>query len=231
MAATIPSNPWLTHQWVAAAIVSAASRFIPIPFVDDLVRDRCHRFVVSRTLAAYQQSSLLDDLKPFYGNRRGWFSGMASKVAKAPIKLLVFPIRKALAIATSVRGVPLEVMRTVLLGRTLERYLKTERLSGDAEQAAKMQAAFDESFKRMDFRVVKAAIADALTSVDGWKSAAIKSAKQVVESEDASWEELDVESKGGFGTSEVQAALDRPETLQLFAEFDLRFDQAMSQTV
>ena len=56
------TQAWLTHQWVAAGIVSAASRFIPVPFVDDLVRSRCRRFAVSRTLAAYEQEAMLDDL-------------------------------------------------------------------------------------------------------------------------------------------------------------------------
>ncbi|MDV6032398.1 MAG: hypothetical protein F9B45_20380 [Phycisphaera sp. RhM] len=224
------TKAWLTHQSVAAGIVSAASRFIPIPFVDDLVRMRCRRFVVSRTLAAYEQDSMLDDLKPFYDNDRGWFSGAMAQAAKVPVKLLLFPLRKAVSIATSVRGVPLEIMRTVLLGRTLERYLRNEQLNGRADQATRMHAAFEQSFKRMDFQVIKAAISDALASVGGWKAAAMKSAKRILESEDATGKELESEPEVDIGANEVQAVLDRPETLKLFAQFDQRFDEAMAQS-
>ncbi|PAY17566.1 hypothetical protein CKO51_21120 [Rhodopirellula sp. SM50] len=224
------TKAWLTHQWVAAGIVSAASRFIPVPFVDDLVRSRCRRFVVSRTLAAYEQEAMLDDLKPFYDADRGLFSGAISQAAKVPLKLLLFPVRKAISIATSVRGVPLEVMRTVLLGRTLERYLKTEQLSGRVEQATRMNSAFEQSFKRMDFQVIKATISDTLSGVGGWQAAAMKSAKRVLESEDATAKEIESEPEVDIGANEVQAVLDRPETLQLFAQFDQRFDEAMAQS-
>lgn len=218
---------WLTHQWVVAGIVSASSRFIPIPFVDDVVRDQCRRFVVSRTLSSHETEISLDDLKPYYASGGGCLGGCASLVVKAPLKLMLFPVRKVIALVTSVHGVPVEVMRTVLLARTLNRYLHDGKLDGDPIQSAKMRAAFDVSFARMDFRVIRAAMSDALSGVKDWKTSAMKSAKQVARPRDVEADGLDISEDIETGASKIQEVLDRPETLTLFAEFDRRFDDLM----
>ena len=87
----------LLHHWVVAGIVSASSRFIPIPFVDDVVRDQCRRYVVSRTLAAHETELTTKDLKPFYDGGGGCLGGCVGMVVRAPLKLLLFPIRKVVA--------------------------------------------------------------------------------------------------------------------------------------
>lgn len=56
------ADSWLVHQWVVAGMVSAAERFVPVPFVDDMVRNQCRKFVVSRTLAAHDRSELIDEV-------------------------------------------------------------------------------------------------------------------------------------------------------------------------
>lgn len=223
------SSSWLVHQWVIAGIVSSAARFIPVPFVDDLVRDQCRRFVVSRTLASHERSDSLAEFKPYYSGGGGCFSGCVGSLAKAPLKLLLFPVRKIIAIATSIHGVPLEVMRTVLLGRTLDRFLQTNETAGDAQDAAAMRIAFDETFKRMDFRVVRAAILDSLRGIKDLKTSAIKTAKRIAESDGSDAETLSTEEPVDQGASRVQEVLNRPETLELFAEFDRRFDVAIGR--
>ena len=227
-AQTNPS-PWLVHQWVIAGMVSAASRFIPIPFVDDLVRDQCSRFVASRTLASYQGDVSLEDVKPYYAGGGGFLVGCAGMLVKAPLKLLLFPIRKMITIVTSVRGVPLEIMRMVLLGRTLDRYLHNGQLGKDAATAGRMRLAFDESFAGMDFRVVRAGMADALSSVKGWKAAAIASAQRTADKKKPLEDDLEAEASMDSGATKVQEVLDRPETLALFAEFDRRFDETLGR--
>jgi hypothetical protein len=218
---------WLTHQWIVAGIVSASARFIPVPFVDDVVRDQCRKFVVSRTLASHESDVSLDRLKPYYFSSGGCLGGCTSMVVKAPLKLLLFPIRKIALVLTSVREVPMEVMRMVLLGRTLDRYLRDGKLAGDAQQSAKMRAAFEESFARMDWRVIKAAMADALSSVGNWKPSATESARQVAGRRKVASEGFETSKDVEAGAQKIQDILDRPETLRLFAEFDRRFDDLM----
>ena len=217
------TSTWLTHQWVVAGIVSSASRFIPIPFVDELVRDQCRKFVVSRTLSAHGRDDPLTDLKPYYATNSGCVAGCLVTLAKAPIKLLLFPVRKIIALLTSVRGVPLEIMRMVLLGRTLDRQLRMNANSTTAQQAAQMRIAFDESFARMDFHVIRAAMADALSNVSGWKTA------EIVDSSDITDRQIESGPKVDASATQVQQVLDRPETLELFVEFDQRFDDAMKR--
>lgn len=219
---------YLIHQWVAAGIVSGASRFIPVPFVDDMVRGQCRRFAVARTLASHSVPISADDLKPYHAVGDGFLSGIAGKVMRVPLKLLLFPIRKTVAVVTSIRGVPLEIIRVVLMGRTLERCLRDGRLVGDrhvaAKIAARMRVAFDEAFARMDFHVIRAATSDALSGVSGWKEAAIASADKLATGEKAVKQDLHTGPEVDTGASRVQEVLDRPETLRLFAEFDRRFD-------
>lgn len=142
---------------------------------------------------------------------------------------------------TSIRGVPLEIMRTVLMGRTLDRVLRHEPDSDESfptassrlttRDAEMMRAAFEETFAGMDFRVVHAAISDALRGVRGWKSSAIASAKRVAEIKDVGESELPTDETVESGASRVQAVLDRPATLELFAEFDRRFDAAIGRLI
>ena len=219
----------LLHHWIVAGIVSASSRFIPIPFVDDIVRDQCRRYIVSRTLAAHETELTTHDLKPFYDSGSGCLTGCLGTLAKAPLKLLLFPVRKFIAVVTSVRGVPMEVTRTVLMGRTLDRYLSEQKFVATPEATAKMRAAFEESFKRMDFRIVRAAIADALSGISGWKSGAMDSAKAVAGPKDAEQNGLDTTEDVEAGADMVEQVLQRPETLSLFAEFDRRFDESLDR--
>ena len=221
----------LLHHWVVAGIVSASSRFIPIPFVDDVVRDQCRRYVVSQTLAAHETELSTQNLKPFYDGGGGCLGGCMGMVVRAPLKLILFPIRKLVAIVTSVRGVPLEVTRTVLLGRTLDRYLREQKVVDSPEYLAKMRTAFEQSFKRMDFRIVRAAIGGALSGIGDWKSGATESAKAVAGPKDAEQDGLDTTEDVEAGANKVEEVLERPETRSLFAEFDQRFDESLQRLI
>ncbi len=220
-------HDWLQHQWVVAGVIVSAARFVPIPFVDDVIRSQCRRFVVSRTLNDSGSTLATSDLKPFYGGSGGCVVGCLGMIAKAPFKLLLFPIRKIVSMATSIRGVPLEIMQTVLLGRTLRRQLADKDF--DPRQADLMRAAFDESFARMDFHAVRAAITDVLREVQGWKSSAIESARKVSSTSSEVERSLPTSEGVESTATTVQQVLERPETAKLFDEFDRRFDAAFSR--
>ncbi|WP_182865446.1 hypothetical protein [Stieleria mannarensis] len=219
----------LQHQWVVAGIVSASARFIPVPFVDDLVQGQCRRFVVAKTLASHDTHLTTSQLKPYYSTGGGCLSGCLGLLAKAPLKLLLFPVRKIVAVITSARGVPVEIMRMVLLGRMLDRYLEMGRVHPEADDATKMRLAFEESFARMDLRVVKAAVADALASVSGWKKAATDTAQEVAGPRDPASDDFKPPKDVEAGAEKVEEVLRRPETLSLFADFDKAFDSAFER--
>lgn len=222
------SSP-LLHRWIVAGIVSASARFIPIPFVDDIVRDQCRRYVVSRTISMHGSKIRTSDMKPYFASGGGCMAGCMRTLAKAPLKLLLFPIRKIVAVMTSVRGVPLEVVRMVLLGRTLDRCLREQNATKITEQSAEMRVAFEEAFARMDFRVVRAAISDALSGITDWKSGAVKLANEVAGSKDAEKDGLNESEEVAAGAMKIEEVFDRPETLRLFTEFDQRFDVTLAR--
>ena len=170
----------LLHHWVVAGIVSASSRFIPIPFVDDVVKDQCRRYIVSQTLAAHDTELTTHDLKPFYDSGSGCLAGCMGALIKAPLKLPAVPgsknhLHRDVGSWRSARS----DANACLMGRTLDRYLSQQvKIVATPDYLAKMRKAFKvTSFKRMDLRIVRAGIADALTGIGGWKSGAMKSAE------------------------------------------------------
>ncbi len=75
-----------------------------------------------------------------------------------PRRVLLFPVRKYVALFGSVRGVPTDVMTVVLLARTVHRSLAQGRLSGTDDgrlraEAVQIRSAFDEVLEGMDLRL------------------------------------------------------------------------------
>jgi hypothetical protein len=231
--ATAETSSFLFHQWVVAGLIAAAARFVPIPFVDDAIRGQCRRFVVSRTLASHHSDLAVEELKPYYNPSGGWLAGWGAAVMKAPLKLVLFPIRKVVAMVTSIRTVPMEVLQVVLLGRTLDRYLHKGKIphpsGATAVIAARLGMAFREAFVRMDFHLVRAAVSDALRGVSGWRPAATANAEQLVTNTAESSGELKPATQVDTGAARVQEVLSRPEMLELFSQFDRRVDEAFER--
>ena len=57
----------LVTQWAACGIVAAAARFVPVPMLDDVVRERAARVAVSRTLRAHGRNYSPELLEPLWG--------------------------------------------------------------------------------------------------------------------------------------------------------------------
>ncbi|MCC9599374.1 hypothetical protein LOC67_02295 [Stieleria sp. JC731] len=212
------------HSWIVAGMVSAAARFIPVPFVDDFVKAKCRKHIVSSTLARQSRSELLNDFDAMYNDPGGILSGAAAMVARIPIKLLLFPVRKAVAIMTSVRGVPLELIRCILLGRTVKRYATMASRPDDKQ----LREAFDKAFSGMDFRVVRAVVGDALSGMDRWSEAAIKMAKAIAAQKSDDPLSQREESPVRKGAEQVEHSLNQPKVLDLFSDFDTKLDARLA---
>ena len=81
----------------------------------------------------------------------------------------------------------------------------------------------------MDFRVIKAAVSDALASMSGWKDAAIELAGQLARNETPQESDYQPGSQLDSSATQVRKALDQPEIIKIFAEFDRRFDAALQR--
>lgn len=228
--------PWLTHQWVVAGAISASAIFVPVPLVDDYLQSKCRRFAVQKTLQANGMQSVLDQFQPYFEGSGGLFSGLGSMALRAPLKLALFPIRKPLRIVRSVRDVPLEIVRTVLLGRTLDRFLRARRAGApggtapapDEALIADLRRAFDRSFARMDFRMLRAATKDAFMASTRLLSAVI-AARRKPAAEGEILNDLQNDPAVEAEAKKVEAQISRPEMLSLFREFDARFDKEFQE--
>lgn len=233
-----PADPshWLQRQWVVAGVISASSTFVPVPLVDDYLQSKCRRFAVQKTLQAHSMRADVERFEPYYDGSGGFFSGLGSMALKAPLKLALFPIRKPLRLIRSVRDVPLEIIRTILLGRTLDRFLRARRSDApngnapppDAAVIADLRRAFDKAFARMDFHVLRAATKDAFMASTRLLSAVL-AARRKAPADGELLTDLQKNPAVEAEAEKVEAQMARPEMLSLFREFDARFDKAFQE--
>lgn len=145
---------------VFAALLYAAGRFVPVPLVDDLVRARVAMWVVSRVGATLHRSAIAalgDDGSAFW-------SGCLGMLLKLPLKLLLFPIRKVMALVFGVRNLVRDVLEVLLLARVVEHALGDGTLNADAPEEAqktaalRLRGAFNRAFAGTDLSVLRAAL-------------------------------------------------------------------------
>lgn len=220
----------LTLQWAVCGIAAAGARFVPVPLLDDVIRQQAARLAVLRTVREHGVGHPAELFEPLWDDDagRGGSRGGAwrRRVRHAGTRLLLFPVRKYTAVFGSVRGVPTDVMRVVLLARSVDRVLARGGLATVPElpqQARALRTAVDEAVARMDLRMLVAALGDALSQTRGLSSAAVALARRRV---------ADAEPKGDLqpgapvseGAEHVTQALRRPEVQQLLERFDEQVD-------
>lgn len=214
-------------RWLASGFVYASARFVPVPFVDDVIRQRCRQYVV-QTVLKDLPSDDSSDVADLYSSGGGWFAGCASMTVRAPIKLLLFPIRKIVALVTSIRGVPLDVLRMVLLGRAIQQWKQIELVQDtnpNREQIDRFKAAFDQAFGGIDFRLLRSSVSDLRRVTKPWRQAAKAFSKAASEEKDNVAGTVET-IRDSQQVREAQQLMNRPSVLKTFQEFDARFAAA-----
>jgi hypothetical protein len=221
-----PPSPALVSQWAACGIAAAAARFVPVPLLDDAIRARAVRIAVSRALRAHGLNYPAGRLEPLWADQGG--GGLGRRVAAVGRRVLLFPIRKYVALFGAVRGVPNDVMRVVLLARTVDRRLALGELATpDPDRAREIRRAVDAALDGMDLRLLTAALADGLSQGRDLTTAAIRYAHHFGD-KDAD-PDLDPAGPVGAGAQRITEALERPEVVQLLARFDNQVDTALAR--
>lgn len=222
--------PLLVTQWAVCGIAAAAARFVPVPLLDDVIRARAVRIAVARTLRAHGRDYPSELLEPLWEEQEG--GGVGRRLKALSARLLLFPVRKYAAVFGAVRGVPTDVMRVLLLARTVERRLARGELA-DAdrarvpEQARAIRRAVDAALDGMDLRLLTAGLADGLSQGRGLSTAAVAYARRWFTKPDAE-PSLAPEGAVGEGAQRVSEVLRRPEIAQLLDRFDARVDAALA---
>jgi hypothetical protein len=223
----------LVVEWAVCAIAAAAARFIPVPLLDDAVKQRATRIAIVLTLRAHGRHYPSDAVQPLYAGVDGWASGALGYLKSVPRRVALFPVRKYVALFGSVKGVPTDVMQVLLLARTTHRCLAQGRLAGEDPKALRAEAllirrSFDTAVEGMDLRLLTGALADGLSHGMGLKAAAVDYALHAFGREHADPSQdaggLDPGGPVGQGAERVEEVLRRPEIAELLTELDARFD-------
>lgn len=224
-------SPVLVAQWAACGIAAAAARFVPVPMLDDVVRERAAQIAVSRTLRAHGRAYSSERVGPLWAELpdRG---GIGRRISALSLKVLLFPVRKYRAVFGAVRGVPTDVMRVLLLARTVDRRLDRGELADTdpgrlAAQARDIRRAVDQAMDGMDLRMLTAALADGLSQGRGLSSAAVGYARRWFTRPGT---EPDLQPGGEVteGAQRVTEVLRRPEIARLLESFDRQVDTALT---
>ena len=224
----------LVWEWVVCGIVAAAARFVPVPLVDDAIRGRASRIAVMRTFQSRGRDYPADAVEPLHAGVQGWGAGVRRLLLVAPAKVLLFPVRKYVAIFGAVRGVPRDVLEVVLLGRAVHRGLDAGLLTGPdraalRQDAVRIRRGYDAAISRMDLRMGVAAIRDALSQGRGLSTGAVALARRLLRSDRDPGEQLAPGKPVEQGARRVQDVLDTPELQALLADFDDRIDAALAR--
>lgn len=220
----------LLREWTACALVRAATRFLPVPFLDDAVAQRATRVAVARTLRAHDRTYPTSAVEPLYADRRG---GFLRRVTAVPRKILLFPVRKWTRVAGAVTGVPTDVSRVLLIGRATHRRLALGELSTAdrrelRRESARVRTTFEAVVDEMDLHLLRGAVSDALEQVKDLTGAVVDYAQDRFGSDTAEESTPEPEAVAA-GAEKVERALEKPEIVQLLAEFDRQMDERLTK--
>lgn len=228
------ANPTAHHVRVVCAILASASTFVPVPFIDDFLREKILQFMVSRTLKDHGRSYSSSLVKPLYSESGGCLEGCLMFLVKLPIKLLLFPIRKIIAWLSAIKTISDDLSTMLLLGRALDRCLSRGMLAEQTElapEATRIRQAFDAASAGFDTTLLKRFLADALGQVPKLASSAARAARRIFRRGDPT----DVEAELGGerdaveeGAKKVEAVMADPQIVQLLERFDEAFDQRLA---
>ncbi|MCW2779267.1 MAG: hypothetical protein JWN17_2992 [Frankiales bacterium] len=213
----------LVTSWAVCGIAAAAARFLPVPLLDDVVRERAAQQAVSRTLRAHGSTLDVALLSPLWGDAGPQRFRLLRRLRSVPTRVLLFPVRKYTALFGSVRGVPTDLLRVVLLGRTVDRLLDAGSFTDATTattQARAVRHAVDGALGRIDLRLATAALSDGLSGIRDLTRSAVGMARRPAD--DAA------DAPVAQGAEAVVEVLRRPEVQELLARFDADVDRRLA---
>lgn len=222
-------------EWAVCGIVAAGARFVPVPLLDDVIRRQATRIAVSRTLSAHGRTYPADDVSGLFERDEGRWAFVRRALA-VPRKIILYPVRKYVAIMGSVTGVPTDVLSVVLLGRAVHRCLAAGMLTGEdgdlralQAEAARVRRAFDDARSGTDWRIALSAISDSLVGLTRLGATAAALGHRLAGGhEDDIDREIEQDGEGvGTAARRLAEALRRPEVAEELRAFDARFDAAL----
>ena len=225
-ALTSEPTPAALRLRITAGIFYAACRFVPVPLLDDLLREQITAWMVRSTVPASIPKSAV---APLWSSQAGCLGGCLGSLLMLPIQLLLFPIRKIVAVVLGVRWVSRDLAEMLLLARVLDHALAVglidqARDAGEqVRQSREIRTAFDVALQATDTSFLSALIGTALGPIRGLVGAALRTLRQLrrTRAEEPSPEGADKAVIEG-SVSRIESMLAQPEVKRFLAEFDAR---------
>jgi hypothetical protein len=211
---------------VVCALLHAAARFVPLPFLDDILRERVRQYLVSRLFRKKGLGEGKSSQVPVLWRDpdSSCQSGCVSLLWRVPLAIVLFPIRKIVSIVKAVTGFSRDVTQSLFFGRGLTRAIDrgffVSQLPADA---IAVRHAFDVAIVGIDTQLVAGALSSAFAGIRGLPKAALQAARSLGKGSDEPQTSAELEQ----GVGAVEEVMSRPEVARVIAEFDSRFDQAL----
>ena len=220
-------DPALLRTRALLALSFTLARYVPLPILDDLVRDRLGRIVVTRAAAAQGVTLEPSEAAMLGGSSEGCLGCLGSLVWW-PVKLVLYPFRALLGVALGIRWASRDLVEIFALGRTVDRLLAAGLYPVDSPLETRLayardaRRAFDAARRGLDTNAVQGLLSVALGPLRGVVPAAMRPLRRFWHGDVPAPAPV-VEAPA----SRLAAALDDPRMQALLAEIDRRFDAAM----
>jgi len=223
------------------AVLVAASGFIPVPVVDDLIPGQLVRHLIRTILRQAGRRYATSSVKPLFAGE-GCLAGVLGILIKLPIDLLLYPVRKFVRILQGIRALSQRLVSTYLLGHTVNRYVSKDWLAQDATrtvllfQAQVLRSAFETALEKTNPVVFAQSVGAVIGGLRGLPFAAWRTARDVLKGSSPEAHDrapvVDLPTPKGRvagATEQVQRALDEPEVQLFVSEFDAVVDREVAR--
>ena len=230
-------NDSVLRMRLVCGLLASAARFVPVPFLDDFLREKAQHVLVAHTLEAHGRTYRSKEVAPLYGDLTGCLQGCLLGALTGIFKLITYPFRKILVWIMAAKWLARDVAEAVLLGRAMDRALAAGQLADDSDKATRHQdairlrRAFDNAVAGTDMKLLRTVLDGTVGSISGLPRAAFAALRglrrQDADADADPTEGLSPahEAKMAEGTDRLAAALDTEDMRAFLAAFDQRLDE------
>lgn len=217
-----------------SALLFAAGRFVPIPIVDDLVREQIVLWMLRRVTERAGAPIPRSHLAPLATPQDGCL-GCLMSAALLPVRLILFPIRLFVSVVMGARNLTRDVTEVVLLARITERGVREGWLDAGKSQDVQraeclvLRRAFDRSLRGETNRVLGTAVRAALGPLASLVVSGVGALRRFRRAGGESPPELEPSSPIAESASALERALAQPQVKAELERLEARFDQMLAE--
>ena len=221
---TSPIDPVLL-----CALLFSAGRFVPVPIVDDLVREQVTMWMLRRLCDRAGTPIPRSHLGPLATPQDGC-AGCLRSALLFPVRLILFPIRLFVSIVLGARNLTRDVTEIVLLSRVTERALRERWVdpgkSEDAQRAECMtlRRALDRALRGTNLKVLTAALRAALGPLGRIAVAGVRALRTFRRAGGDAAPEIAAGSPIAQSATALERALAQPDVKAVLDHLEGRFD-------